>query len=561
MKKNTLIIACSNNKQSHITRAIDLYTGNAFQTLKRNTDNNPLEDWNILILSGKHGLLEATELIEPYNQQVPAQNDISGVAAYVSQHRTKARKLLKQYEGTNLFVVMPNKYLNIFDIMFTQKELSVFPSRYVCRGHRGSTQMLSRLKRLLISAKKPVVSSMHDMTIFRSGVSSVSDQVGYHLNRQSKGYSLANVGPSKYPKLYSLLVNDLKEGLPVFLDNGIVTALNEGVEIDPKDVFSEYRKIVDSLPRKLLKLLYLVMPDSPFCSKTSIAIAKKHSKAIRYIARKTNLIVPIHHYAHEAEPIKIEDVATSILDELKGTKLVLGVPCKATITDKATGQKIKPRLSTSEIEKLLSLKQGNTPCFTKMHCLGMSEVTRGGHLQERIGLALAYNVAIQFDCCRTSALFTVKSDTRKAAIGTKVLERVSPKIKSINTQNSARYRDYTNTLEWDDPALHGYATELIEEDPDKFIKLWDKNNIHMSVGYMSFDSELEKKEYLNNLLFDYPVLGEVELLNVLKRMFIEHFSKQSHEPTPLEKRSETIALCTAIEGYHSSRQAVQLPLF
>ncbi|WP_122053649.1 DUF6884 domain-containing protein [Vibrio sp. Evd11] len=561
MKKNTLIIACSNSKLPHVARAIDLYTGNVFQTLKRNTDSNPLEDWNILILSGKHGLLEATELIEPYNQEVPGINDIDGVAAYVSQHRTEARKLLKQYAGTNLFVVMPNKYLNIFDIMFTQNELSVFPSRYVCRGHRGSTQMASRLKRLLISAKKPVVSSMHDMTIFRSGVSSVSDQVGYHLNRQSKGYSLANVGPSKYPKLYSLLVNDLKEGLPVFLDNGIVTALNDGVEIEPKDVFSEYRKIVDSLPRKLLKSLYLVMPDSPFCSQTSIAIAKKHSEAIRYIARKTNLIVPIHHYAHETNSIKIEDVATSILTELKGAKLILGVPCKSTITDKATGLKIKPRLSTCEIEKLLSLKNGNKPYFTKMHCLGMSEVTRGGHLQERFGLALAYNVTIQIDCCRTSALFTIESKTRKAAKGTRILNMLSPQIKATKTQQSAQYRDYKNTDEWDDPVLHGYATDLIEEDPDKFIELWDKNQINMSVGYTSFDSELEKKDYLNNLLIDYPMIGEDELVNTLKKMFIEHFSKQCHEPTSLEKRAETIAMCTAIEGYHASRQAVQLPLF
>ena len=81
MKKNTLIIACSNSKLPHVARAIDLYTGNVFQTLKRNTDSNPLEDWNILILSGKHGLLEATELIEPYNQEVPGINDIDCICS------------------------------------------------------------------------------------------------------------------------------------------------------------------------------------------------------------------------------------------------------------------------------------------------------------------------------------------------------------------------------------------------------------------------------------------------------------------------------------------------
>lgn len=560
MKTNTLIIGCTDHKQLHPSAAIELYKGQVFQTLYANTNGHPLEHFNVLILSGKHGLIDANEIISPYSLEVPAERDKDALKTYISEHKSKARKLLKKYANTNLFVVMPNKYLNVFDLMFGQRELKMFNSRYVCRGHRGSIQMNSRLKRLIHSVYQGTpTQSIRDITIFRSGVSNVNDYTGYHLNRQAKGYTLATVGPNKYPKLYSRLIEDLKEGIPCFLDNGIVTALNQGKKINASDVLYQYRVMVESLPPRLLKHLFVVIPDDPFCSRSAINIVRKHSQEIRYIAKKTNCIVPMHRYAHE-EGTKLEAVATEIMSALRNVRVVLGVPCKATMKDKVTGITLQPRLLSSELEKLLSLKIADRPLFNSIHCLGMSEVTKGSWLSERIGVAMAYGVSMTMDCCRTSALFTVDSDSRKAAAGTKLISELEPDIEIKKVESTASYRDYGREQEHDEPSLYEKARELIELDPNKFTELYNRFESPMMQIDHLFDCEIEQKEYLESYLSEYPSIIEDQLITVLKKMFVRELFWDGEQANSLDKRTEAIAQLTAIKGVHSERQAVQLPL-
>jgi hypothetical protein len=398
---------------------------------------------------------------------------------------------------------------------------------------------------------------LNKITIFRSGVSNVADYIGYHLHRQSKGYTLANVGPNKYPKLYACLIQDLKLGIPTFLDNGIVTALRKGRPIHPRNVLEQYRVMVDTLPSKYLKHLYIVIPDNPFCSKSAVSIVSQYSEEIRYLARMTNCIVPMHRYPHETNT-SIESITQEIMSELKYARVVLGVPCRASIKDFDTGQVIKPRLNSQELNALLKIEVGNRYVFKEMHCLGMSEKTRGNLLIQRLLLAEKFNVKFSMDACRTSALFVSETPKRKAAAGTKLINQLEPLLERRNIEHSAVYRDYGINEEAEEPVLYDKAMDLIDEDPVRFTSLYNSYECSPMKIFHRFDSELEHKQYLMNMIETYP--SELELIDILKKMFINEVFHSETRSDLSESRIEAISSLTAIDGIHSGRQGVQLPL-
>lgn len=185
MKKPTLVIACSERKSHHDTGvAFDLYDGNIYRTIRANVPN-AVDKLNNLILSAKYGLIEASRVIDNYDTMLDGNQ--KEIARFAAMHRKDAQKTIEDAERSGLFVFLPNKYLKVWDAWAANRSfgrvISEFESVYVCRGHRGNLELLSRLKRMLNSNfnQCPI--------LFRSGVANVSECHGYALSDKNLAIS------------------------------------------------------------------------------------------------------------------------------------------------------------------------------------------------------------------------------------------------------------------------------------------------------------------------------------------------------------------------------------
>lgn len=67
--KSLLIMSCSKTKKNiDMAPAIEMYDGQAYRTLKKNSTGNV----RILIISAKYGLLRSTDIISWYDQEMTA---------------------------------------------------------------------------------------------------------------------------------------------------------------------------------------------------------------------------------------------------------------------------------------------------------------------------------------------------------------------------------------------------------------------------------------------------------------------------------------------------------
>lgn len=152
MAKPLLIIGCSDNKAQTESQAFDLYLGHVYELIRANIDNVH-DHFEVLILSGLHGLIHSKQVIGHYDQQMPKRTQTTAMEAYVDKHTAGTNKLLKQYaeKSRDLFVVLSNDYLKVFDLMTkkpsSQKLLNTFNSTYFCRKHIGVGVLRGRLRR------------------------------------------------------------------------------------------------------------------------------------------------------------------------------------------------------------------------------------------------------------------------------------------------------------------------------------------------------------------------------------------------------------------------------
>ncbi|WP_263220873.1 DUF6884 domain-containing protein [Shewanella sp. SW29] len=67
--KPTLILLCSEKKLPHHALAFDFYQGTGYLSIVKQWSQVELSQvFNLFFLSAKHGLIHASELIEPYEQ-------------------------------------------------------------------------------------------------------------------------------------------------------------------------------------------------------------------------------------------------------------------------------------------------------------------------------------------------------------------------------------------------------------------------------------------------------------------------------------------------------------
>jgi len=86
MKKILIIAGCSQKKSLDPACAIDLNQGQLFRGIKKLAFQN---QFDLKILSGKHGLLEPDQIIEPYNQKIKTKADILRVREMINPRIAK----------------------------------------------------------------------------------------------------------------------------------------------------------------------------------------------------------------------------------------------------------------------------------------------------------------------------------------------------------------------------------------------------------------------------------------------------------------------------------------
>ncbi|MDK9793697.1 DUF6884 domain-containing protein [Vibrio sp. D431a] len=402
IQKPLLIIGCSDAKLDKAAKAFDLYQGGIFKMLRSNLEN-PLEHFSVLILSAEHGLIDADTVIEPYNTRMCSRKKTNEVAKFAEEHGKAALKKIRSFSGARkLFVALTNDYLEAFNtILGTRKEtiLNSFQSTYISEGHQGIGDLRGRLARII---KNVVAETEFNPVLFRSGVANFSE-LGYVAAGCDIGTSLAHVNSQKATDLFSVILDSAKTN-KVFIDNGIITAAKNGKDIDTDWVMAEFERIVFSVKPNVAKNISVVIPDDVFCNDRAVAIVKQYKKQIKKLARRCDVILPIHR----SEDIRAH--ALRMMKELNyDSNIRLGVPC-------LKQKDLDFILPLKDIDAILSLKKPKTakeeemkiadqPLFSKIHFFGLSDATAKKKLAPRLLLAELHGVDTMLDCCRTPALF------------------------------------------------------------------------------------------------------------------------------------------------------------
>lgn len=106
-----LIMACSATKADHPARAIDLYDGPAFRTLRawmRNVPESEIKDLAVWILSAEHGLIPWDCELEPYDRRMTMAR-AEELRLSVTE---KLAALVIQLETSEVFLMMGRVYLH-----------------------------------------------------------------------------------------------------------------------------------------------------------------------------------------------------------------------------------------------------------------------------------------------------------------------------------------------------------------------------------------------------------------------------------------------------------------
>lgn len=130
--------------------------------------------------------------------------------------------------------------------------------------------------------------------LYRSSIANLNEYYGYSGASQYLGYSLAYFSLDNLKPLYSNLLHDLKPGNRAFLDNGLITAAKHDQFIEPRVVIEQYVSLVSKMNHSQAKHLSIVVPDHPLSPEISLDIVKSNTKALRWLAKRCDLILPVH---------------------------------------------------------------------------------------------------------------------------------------------------------------------------------------------------------------------------------------------------------------------------
>lgn len=105
-----LILSCSATKADHPARAIDLYDGPAFRTLRawmRSASTSELQELAVWVLSAEHGLIPFDFELEPYDRRMT----IARAGELLGAVRDKLHDLVEEMQPAEAFLMMGREYL------------------------------------------------------------------------------------------------------------------------------------------------------------------------------------------------------------------------------------------------------------------------------------------------------------------------------------------------------------------------------------------------------------------------------------------------------------------
>ena len=146
-KKYLLILSCSKTKKN-IDRApaIELYDGMYYRVLRKNfnlKDNNNLD---ILILSGKYGLINSNDIIDYYDEVMTPKR----AKELQNQVITKLKQELKNNNYDEIFITMGKTY----ELALGDEGKEILKKQGAIIGNGMIGERLSQLKNWLISITK-----------------------------------------------------------------------------------------------------------------------------------------------------------------------------------------------------------------------------------------------------------------------------------------------------------------------------------------------------------------------------------------------------------------------
>ncbi|MGV9198640.1 MAG: DUF6884 domain-containing protein [Promethearchaeia archaeon] len=113
--KRVIITGCTKTKLDHAAPAIELNQGQLFKMVKRLAEKN---NFDIKILSGKHGLLDPHQVIEPYDQKIRTQADIQRIRKHHHIYK-RVKEIWRTYE--DIIVIMGKKYRQVIEPYYDSK--------------------------------------------------------------------------------------------------------------------------------------------------------------------------------------------------------------------------------------------------------------------------------------------------------------------------------------------------------------------------------------------------------------------------------------------------------
>ena len=384
--KDTIIIECSEGKKEGVMPAFDLYKGALNAALKTFDKNDVFDNFNVFYLSAKFGLVSAQEKIPTYDKKMPTTQEERD--AYIKEHKRNAQAQIKAVasKDARCFLILSKRYKVVFDDM-KLSALNSFSMVYQGEGSRGIGDYRGRLKKIINTKLR----KHEEPILFRSGCSNLTEITAFRLANSPIGTSLAY---TTNKKIFAHAIDNIKLGNPTFIDNGMITAISKGTQFKAQEAIEKYLEIVNGL--KDASSLHVVIPDEPYCNNRALNIIKAFKSEIRQMAKKCEVIIPIHKEIQLA-PAEQVKAMTDILGESTMKKVTLGFPTRVK-------GKLDWRLSIRDIESIYVLKTKNDEqLIRKAHFLALSDATRGSVYEERKALCEMYNVKMSCDACRITA--------------------------------------------------------------------------------------------------------------------------------------------------------------
>jgi hypothetical protein len=128
-----LITGCSKRKLDHEAPAEDLNQGQLFKKAKKLAKQNKFD---FKIISGKYGLLEPDQIIEPYNKKIRNKQDIERIRKEVIP------RMLDIYPKYSLIILIMGKtYEHVFEPVLDNK----FRRLYHKQGYFGYLKLINKL--------------------------------------------------------------------------------------------------------------------------------------------------------------------------------------------------------------------------------------------------------------------------------------------------------------------------------------------------------------------------------------------------------------------------------